>query len=105
VDCARALTRGDEPSGFVRSVAKMANWCAQFAYDDLDALIETLTLTSVMGCPSLRASCTMSCPSPVLGGFGLVVRLIFISSVESKLTSDEHPVAMMPSRHNNPNKP
>lgn len=39
VDCARALTRKNEPEGFVNSLAKMANWCIQFDYSDLNALI------------------------------------------------------------------
>jgi hypothetical protein len=42
VDCARALTRGNEPGGFVRSLAKMAKWTSQFNFSGLDALIATL---------------------------------------------------------------
>jgi len=42
VDCARNLTRNNEPSGFVRSIAKMARWCAQFDYSDLNTLIPAL---------------------------------------------------------------
>lgn len=45
VDCARALTRSNEPAGFVRSIAKMARWCAQFEYDDLDAVIAEIRET------------------------------------------------------------
>lgn len=46
VDCARALTRGNDPTGFVRSLAKMARWSSQFEYSDLDALIATLRSTN-----------------------------------------------------------
>ena len=48
VDCARALTRGNEPVGFVRSLAKMANWTRQFDYSGLDALIERLRRTNAL---------------------------------------------------------
>ena len=48
VDCARALTRGNEPVGFVRSLAKMANWTSQFNYSGLDALIATLRRTNAL---------------------------------------------------------
>ena len=48
VDCARVLTRGNDPVGFVRSLAKMARWCAQFDYSNLDALIETLRATNAL---------------------------------------------------------
>ena len=46
VDCARRLTRHNDPDGFVRSVAEMASWCAQFDYSDLDALISALETTN-----------------------------------------------------------
>lgn len=42
VDCARALTRGDDPKAFVRSLAKMARWTSQFDYSNLNALIQNL---------------------------------------------------------------
>ena len=32
VDCARALTRTNDPAGFVRSLAKMARWASQFDF-------------------------------------------------------------------------
>ena len=48
VDCARALTRGNDPVGFVRSLAKMARWCSQFDYSNLDALIAALRATHAL---------------------------------------------------------
>lgn len=48
VDCARALTRMNQPAGFVRSLAKMARWSGQFNYSDLDALIAVLRRTNAM---------------------------------------------------------
>lgn len=48
VDCARALTRNNDPAGFVRSVSKMARWCSQFDYYDLDALIAALRTTNAL---------------------------------------------------------
>jgi hypothetical protein len=48
VDCARNLTRNNEPDGFVRSIAKMARWCARFAYADLNALIHALKRTNAL---------------------------------------------------------
>jgi hypothetical protein len=48
VDCARALTRGNDPVGFVRSLAKMARWTIQFDYSNLDTLIETLRTTNAL---------------------------------------------------------
>jgi len=48
VDCARALTRGNDPTGFVRSLAKMARWCSQFDYADLDALIAMIRKTNAL---------------------------------------------------------
>ena len=46
VDCARNLTRNQQPEGFVRSIAKMARWCAQFDYVDLKLLIAQLKATN-----------------------------------------------------------
>ena len=48
IDCARALTRGNEPEGFVRSLAKMAKWSCMFDYTNLDELIEVLRRTNAM---------------------------------------------------------
>lgn len=48
VDCARALTRTNDPGGFVRSLAKMARWASQFDYTDLDALIASLRKTNAL---------------------------------------------------------
>jgi hypothetical protein len=42
VDCARVLTRNNEPDGFVSSLVKMTNWCVQFDYSDLNGLIAAL---------------------------------------------------------------
>ena len=41
VDCAKLLTNANEPDGFVRALAKMAAWTAQFDYAELPSLIET----------------------------------------------------------------
>ena len=48
VDCARALTRGDDPRGFVRSLAKMASWSSQFDFSSLDQLIAALRKTNAL---------------------------------------------------------
>jgi hypothetical protein len=48
VDCLRKLTRDNEPADFVRSLAKMARWCAQFDYGNLDTVIENLKKTNAM---------------------------------------------------------
>ncbi len=48
VDCARTLTRADEPAGFVRSLARMAQWCSQFEYADLDALLAAIAATHAL---------------------------------------------------------
>ena len=48
VDCARALTRANEPAGFVRSLAKMARWSSQFDYTDLNVLIAALRRTNAL---------------------------------------------------------
>lgn len=48
VDCARALTRGNDPVGFVRSLAKMARWSSRFDYSKLDKLIATLRTTNAL---------------------------------------------------------
>lgn len=48
VDCARALTRGNDPSGFVRSLAKMAHWTSRFDYSNLPVLIMSLRSTHAL---------------------------------------------------------
>ena len=48
VDCARVLTRQNDASGFVRSLAKMARWGNQFDYNSLDELIEALRKTNAL---------------------------------------------------------
>jgi hypothetical protein len=48
VDCARALTRANDPVGFVRSLAKMVRWTSQFDYSNLDTLIEVLRKTNAL---------------------------------------------------------
>lgn len=48
VDCARNLTRNNDPVGFVACLAKMARWCSTFKYDDLDKLIATLKASNAM---------------------------------------------------------
>ncbi len=48
VDCARALTRRNDPVGFVRALAKMARWSCQFDYSELDALIAALRRTNAL---------------------------------------------------------
>jgi Fic/DOC family len=46
VDCARALSRNNEPGGFINSLTKMMVWCNQFDYSDLEALIASLKKTN-----------------------------------------------------------
>lgn len=48
VDCARLLTRQNQPDGFVASLAKMARWCSQFDYSNLDGLIEVMKVTNAL---------------------------------------------------------
>ena len=45
VDCQRALTRANEPDGFIKALAFAAQWCAGFGYADLPALIADLKAT------------------------------------------------------------
>ena len=40
VDCAKLLTNENDPDGFVRALAKIAVWSAQFDYAELTAVIE-----------------------------------------------------------------
>jgi hypothetical protein len=48
IDCVRVLTRQNQPAEFVRSLAKMARWCAQFSYADLDLLIAQLKQSNAL---------------------------------------------------------
>jgi hypothetical protein len=48
VDCARALTRKNEPEGFVQALAKMARWSSQFDFQNLDQLIEEVRKTNAL---------------------------------------------------------
>lgn len=48
VDCARALTRGNTPDGFVNSLVKMARWSSQFDYSNLDAIIDAIRKTNAL---------------------------------------------------------
>lgn len=48
VDCLRKLTRENEPADYARSLAKMARWCAQFDYANLDGVIANLKKTNAM---------------------------------------------------------
>ena len=48
VDCLRKLTRENEPADYARSLAKMAHWCAQFDYTNLDGVISNLKKTNAM---------------------------------------------------------
>ena len=45
VDCQRALTRANEPEGFIKALTFAAQWCAGFSYADLPALIASLKAT------------------------------------------------------------
>lgn len=42
VDCQRALTRNNEPEGFIKALAFAARWCSEFDYSDLPRLIAAL---------------------------------------------------------------
>jgi len=46
VDCQRALTRANEPDGFIKALAVAARWCAGFDYLDLPRLIAALRATN-----------------------------------------------------------
>ena len=46
VDCQRALTRTNEPDGFIKALTFAAQWCARFSYTDLPALIASLKNTN-----------------------------------------------------------
>ena len=45
VDCQRALTRANEPDGFIKALTFAAQWCSGFRYADLPALIANLKAT------------------------------------------------------------
>jgi hypothetical protein len=45
VDCQRALTRANEPDGFIKALAFAARWCSAFDYTDLTRLIAELRAT------------------------------------------------------------
>lgn len=46
VDCQRALTRANEPEGFIRAVAFAARWHSALDYSDLSRLVGTLRATN-----------------------------------------------------------
>ena len=46
VDCQRALTRANEPGGFIKALAFSARWCSGFSYADLPGLIASLRATN-----------------------------------------------------------
>ena len=46
VDCQRALTRSNEPDGFIKALAFAARWCAGLRYGNLPALIASLRATN-----------------------------------------------------------
>ncbi len=46
VDCQRALTRANEPDGFIKALATAARWCSGFDYSDLQSLLEALRATN-----------------------------------------------------------
>lgn len=46
VDCQRALTRANEPDGFIKALAFAAQWCSEFDYADLPRLIAALRTTN-----------------------------------------------------------
>ena len=48
VDCQRALTRTNEPDGFIKALAFAARWCAGFSYADLSALLASLHATNAL---------------------------------------------------------
>ena len=48
VDCQRALTRSDEPDGYIKALKLAAQWCAQFDYSRIDSLIQTVRATNAL---------------------------------------------------------
>lgn len=46
VDCAKQLTRQNDPVGYVKAITLMADWTAQFDFSDLSKLILALTKTN-----------------------------------------------------------
>lgn len=54
VDCQRALTRADEPEGFIKALAFAARWSTGFSYGNLPALIASLRATNAFEEPPNR---------------------------------------------------
>ena len=48
VDCQRALTRSNEPDGFIKALTLAAQWCAQFDYSKIVPLIEAVRATNAL---------------------------------------------------------
>ena len=48
IESARALTRSNDPAGFLRSLAKMARCASQFDYANLDSIIDALRNTNAL---------------------------------------------------------
>lgn len=48
VDCQRALTRSNEPDGFIKALRLAAQWCAQFDYSKIEPLIQTVRATNAL---------------------------------------------------------
>jgi hypothetical protein len=48
VDCQRALTRSNEPDGYIKALKLAAQWCAQFDYSKIDSLIQTVRATNAL---------------------------------------------------------
>jgi hypothetical protein len=48
VDCQRALTRSNEPDGYIKALKLAAQWCAQFDYSKIDPLIQTVRATNAL---------------------------------------------------------
>ena len=46
VDCQRALTRANDPDGFIKALSVAARWCSRFDYLDLARLIADLRATN-----------------------------------------------------------
>jgi hypothetical protein len=48
VDCTKRLTNNNEPQAMVRAIAKMAVWCAQFAYSDITTVVAQMRACNAM---------------------------------------------------------
>ena len=46
VDCQRALTRANDPDGFIKALSFAARWCSGFDYTDLPRLIADMRATN-----------------------------------------------------------